>query len=133
MIVLDASAVVELLLGTSAGRAVAARIASPALSLHVPHLLDVEVTQALRRCAATRVIDDGDATRALLALRDLDLERHSHEALLDRAWTLRRNVSVYDAVYVALAEALGAVLLTCDARLAGAPGIGASVELVTHA
>ncbi|MCC6990026.1 MAG: type II toxin-antitoxin system VapC family toxin, partial [Acidobacteria bacterium] len=80
-----------------------------------------------------RVIDEGDATLALLALRDLDLERHSHEPLLDRAWTLRRNLSVYDAVYVALAEALGAVLLTCDGRLAGAPGIGASVELVTHA
>lgn len=103
------------------------------MSLHVPHLLDVEVTQALRRCTASRLIDEGDATFALLALRDLDLERHSHEALLDRVWTLRRNLSAYDAVYVALAEALGAVLLTCDARLARAPGIGASVELVTRA
>ena len=57
MIVLDASAVVELLLATPAGRAVASRIASPALSLHVPRLLDVEVAQALRRCAASRIID----------------------------------------------------------------------------
>jgi predicted nucleic acid-binding protein len=130
VIVLDASAVVELLLGTSVGRAVAARIASPALSLHVPHLLDVEVTQALRRCAATRVIDDGDATRAL-ALRDLDLERHSHEALLDRAWTLRRNVSVRRRTWRwprRLARCCSPATL---ARWR--PGIGASVELVTHA
>jgi predicted nucleic acid-binding protein len=101
--------------------------------LHVPHLLDVEVTQALRRCAASRLIDEGVAAHALAALRDLDLERHSHEALLDRVWALRRNLTAYDTVYVALTEALGAVLLTCDARLARVPGLGASVELVTHA
>ncbi|MBL8138407.1 MAG: type II toxin-antitoxin system VapC family toxin [Acidobacteria bacterium] len=132
MIVLDASAVVELVLATSAGRTVAMRISNPALSLHAPHLLDVEVAQALRRCAASRLIDEGVAAHALAALHDLDLERHPHDALLERVWALRCNLTAYDAVYVALAEALGAVLLTCDARLARAPGLGANVELVTH-
>lgn len=130
MIVLDASAVVELVLATPTGRAVARRIATPSLSLHVPHLVDVEAAQSLRRCAASGVIDDNAASLALAALRDLDLERHGHEPLLDRVWALRRNLTAYDAVYVALAEALDAVLLTCDGKLARAPGLGARVELV---
>jgi len=58
------------------------------------------------------------------------LQRHAHEPLLDRVWELRENLSVYDAVYVALAEALDAVLLTCDRRLARAPSFAARVELV---
>jgi len=130
VIVLDASAVVELVLATSAGRVIADRIASPRLSLHVPHLLDVEVAQALRRCVASRVIDDHAAGLALAALSDLDLERHGHEPLLGRVWALRRHVTAYDAVYVALAEALDAVLLTCDRKLARAPGLAARIELV---
>lgn len=129
MIVLDASAVVELVLATPAGRAVAGRIANPDISLHAPHLLDVEVAQALRRCAASGIIDDHTATAAFATLRDLDLERHGHEPLLGRVWALRRNLTAYDAVYVALAEALGAPLLTCDGKLARAAGL-ARVELV---
>lgn len=130
MIVLDASAVVELVLATPAGRQVAGRVADPEVSLHVPHLLDVEVTEALRRLVAGGVIDDHTATLALAALRDLDLARHSHEPLLDRVWALRRNLTAYDAVYVALAEALGAVLLTCDGKLARSTQLSAQVELV---
>ena len=130
MIVLDASAVLELLLATSAGRRVASRIADPGIALHVPHLVDVEVTQALRRCEASDDIDAADAALAIAALRELPLERHGHDALLDRVWAIRRNVSAYDAVYVALAEALGAVLLTCDRKLARAPGVTAQVELI---
>jgi predicted nucleic acid-binding protein len=130
VIVLDASAVVELLLDTPAGQQVAARIADPAVSVHVPHLVDVEVTQVLR-C----YVRDGDldATRAGLALDDLralDLQRHAHEPLLDRVWELRHNLSAYDAVYVALTEVLDAVLLTCDGRLARAPGVARRIERI---
>jgi predicted nucleic acid-binding protein len=127
VIVLDASALVELVLNTAAGRTIAARIADPGLSLHVPHLADIEVAQALRRYA-----NDGglDAAVALEDLRSLDLERHAHEPLLDRVWALRHNLSAYDAVYVALAEVLDTVLLTCDGWLARAPGAGRRVELV---
>ena len=130
MIVLDASALVELLLNTAAGRTIATRIADPALSLHVPHLADIEVTQALRRFANDGDLAAADAVVAIEDLRSLDLERHAHEPLLDRVWALRRHLSAYDAVYVALAEVLDTVLLTCDGRLARAPGVGRRVEFV---
>lgn len=130
MIVLDASALVELVLGTPRGRKVAARVADPAVSLHAPHLADVEVAQALRRYTRDGELDAATASTALDDFRALDLQRHAHEPLLDRVWELRKNLSAYDAVYVALAEALDAVLLTCDGRLARAPSFAARVELV---
>ena len=133
MIVLDASVLVELLLHTAAGQQIAARIEDPALGLHVPELADVEVAQALRRLARDGDLDDADATAALDDLRALDLLRHSHEPLLDRIWELRGNLTAYDAVYVALAEVLDAPLLTCDARLARAPGTTARIDLVNAA
>lgn len=130
MIVLDASALVELVLGTEAGRRVAERIADPAVGLHAPHLVDVEVVQALRRLLHDKDIDSTMASMALEHFRALDLQRHAHEPYLDRVWALRQNLTAYDAVYVALAEVLDAVLLTCDARLANAPGKRARVEVV---
>ncbi|MBX3126832.1 MAG: type II toxin-antitoxin system VapC family toxin [Polyangiaceae bacterium] len=130
MIVLDASAIVELLLGTVPGRAVAARIEDPAVGLHVPHLLDLEVVQVLRRYLREGEIEAASASNALAELRSLDLERHAHEPLLDRIWALRANLTAYDAAYLALAEALDATLLTCDARLARAPGARRRVEVV---
>ena len=130
MIVLDASALVELLLNTAAGRTIATRIADPSLGVHVPHLADIEVTQALRRYASEGDLEAVEAATALEDLRSLDLQRHAHEPLLDRVWALRKNLSAYDAVYVALAEVLDTVLLTCDARLARAPGTARRVELV---
>jgi predicted nucleic acid-binding protein len=130
VIVLDASALVELLLNTATGRTIATRIADPALGLHVPHLADVEVAQALRRYAKDGELDVADAAVALEDLRSLDLQRHAHEPLLERVWELRHNLSAYDAVYVALAEVLDTVLLTCDGRLARAPGLARRVQLV---
>jgi predicted nucleic acid-binding protein len=131
MIVLDASALVELLLGTAPGRAIAEHIADPEVSLHVPHLADVEVAQTLRRYVREGELEAVAAGEALLDLRALDVERHSHEPLLDRVWALRDNLTAYDAVYVALAEALDATLLTCDGRLARAPGMARRIELVS--
>lgn len=130
MIVLDASALVELLLGTDSGRSIAERIADPGLGLHVPHLADVEVAQALRRFVRNGELDVTSGASALQDLRALDLERHPHEPLLDRVWALRDRLTAYDAVYVALAEALDTVLLTCDARLARAPGMARRVQLI---
>jgi predicted nucleic acid-binding protein len=130
MIVLDASALVELLLGSELGQAIATRISEPSLGLHVPHLVDVEVAQALRRYVRDGHLDPSDAGAALEDLRSLDLERHGHEPLLDRVWALRQNLTAYDAVYVALAEALDAKLLTCDGRLARSPAAAGRVDLV---
>jgi predicted nucleic acid-binding protein len=75
-------------------------------------------------------LDAAPAVAAIEDLRALDLERHAHEPLLERVWTLRQDLTACDAVYVALAEALDATLLTCDARLARAPGMARRVELV---
>jgi predicted nucleic acid-binding protein len=131
MIVLDASAAVELLLGTELGRSIAIRIADPELSLHAPHLLDVEVIQALRRYVQEGDLDRRSARAALEDLRSLDIERHAHEPLIDRVWALRENLTAYDAVYVALAEALDAIVLTCDGKMARTPGIGKRIELIS--
>jgi predicted nucleic acid-binding protein len=98
--------------------------------VHVPHIVDIEVAQALRRYAHDGELDAADVAVALEDLRSLDLERHTHEPLLDRVWALRRNLSAYDAVYVALAEVLDTVVLTCDGRFARAPSAGRRVELV---
>lgn len=130
MIVVDASTLVEVLLGSGRAGAARAALGRPGCALHAPHLLDVEVAQALRRYVS---IGQVETTRAESALRDmsrLPLRRHAHGFLLPRAWELRNNLTAYDAIYVALAEALDATLLTSDARLAAAPGVRARIELV---
>lgn len=131
MIVLDASAIVELLLGTLRGRAVAARIADPSVGLHVPHLADIEVAQAIRRYEREGELDPEQGSAVIAMLRELDLERHAHEPLLPRVWTLRGTLTAYDAVYVALAEVLDATLVTCDAKLARGLGRSRRIDLVT--
>jgi predicted nucleic acid-binding protein len=130
MIVADASAVLELLLGTAAAARAGARLLDPAETLHAPHLLDVEVAQALRRYALMGELGRHQGEQALDDLLDLPIQRHSHAVLLRRAWELRRSVSAYDAVYVALAEALGAPLVTRDGRLARSHGHRARIELI---
>jgi predicted nucleic acid-binding protein len=131
VIVLDASALVELLLNTPTGQKIATRIGDPALGIHIPHLADVEVAQALRRYAQKGELEADEAAEALADLRALDLQRHAHEPMLDRVWELRENLTAYDATYIALAEVLDTILLTCDGPLARAPGMAARVELVT--
>ncbi|MFZ1962157.1 MAG: type II toxin-antitoxin system VapC family toxin [Roseiarcus sp.] len=129
MIVVDASAVIETLLRTPAAEAIEARLFDPRETLHAPHLLDVEVAQAIRRYAAHGDIDGERGAAALADLADLPLRRYPHDFLLPRVWELRNNLTAYDAVYVALAEALDASLLTRDRRLAGAAGLRIRIEL----
>jgi len=131
VIVLDASAAVELLVGTRLGERVAARIGDPATSLHAPHLVDLEVAQTLRRYLASGTLEPDRARRALEALGQLDLTRYPHDALLPRIWALRANLTAYDAAYVALAEALGGSLLTCDSKLARAAEAAATARIET--
>jgi predicted nucleic acid-binding protein len=129
VIVVDASAVIETLLRTPAAEAIEARLFDPRETLHAPHLLDVEVAQAIRRYAAHGDIDGERGAAALADLADLPLRRYPHDFLLPRVWELRNNLTAYDAVYVALAEALDASLLTRDRRLAGAAGLRIRIEL----
>jgi predicted nucleic acid-binding protein len=130
LIVLDASAVLELLLLTDKGRSVAERISPREESLHAPHLIDLEVAQVLRRYVTRRQLDEGRAREALVDFRDLDLDRYPHDVLLDRIWELRHNASAYDAAYLTLAETLGAPVLTTDARLAGVADTRAVIEVL---
>jgi predicted nucleic acid-binding protein len=130
VIVLDASALVELVLGTHAGRSVASRISDPNLALHAPSLADVEVTQVVRRYVLAGIVTVERGAAAIDALLAIDLTRHDHTPLVPRAWALRHNLTAYDAVYVALAEALPAPLLTGDRRLAGSVGHTAKIEVV---
>jgi predicted nucleic acid-binding protein len=130
MIVVDASAALEALLRRPNAQTVEKRLFEPSQTLHAPHLLDVEVAQVLRRYARNGEIDDERGRAALADLADFPLRRYPHDFLLPRVWDLRRNLTAYDAVYVALAEALDAPLLTCDRRLATAPGHQARIELV---
>lgn len=130
MIILDASAALELILDSSAAAAVREKILANGGRLAAPHLLDVEVAQVLRRYHRGGEISDQRARMALADLADLPLTRYPHTPFLDRIWELRENLTGYDAAYVALAEALAMPLLTCDAKLASAPRHGARIELI---
>jgi predicted nucleic acid-binding protein len=99
-------------------------------TLHAPHLLDVEVLHALRRAARGGTIDTRTAGRAIRRLRSLRLTKYPHGPLLRRVWQLREHLTAYDATYVALAERLGARLVTRDARLSRAPGIRVRVDVI---
>lgn len=130
MMVVDASALLELLLQTAAAPSVAARLLDPGESLHAPHLIDLEIAQVLRRYAASGQLDDSRAQQALADLAAFPLTRYPHEPFLSRIWELRRNVTAYDGAYLALAEALDAPLITCDTALASAAGCKAAVEVL---
>ncbi len=132
MIVIDASALLEMLLQTPRADQLMERALEPSERMHAPHLLDVEVTQVLRRLAQRKEITAARAEQALDDLNNLVIERHEHQTLVRRIWQLRDSLTAYDGAYVALAEALDAPLLTCDAKLAGAHGHHAKIELVAR-
>lgn len=130
MIIVDASALLEFLLQTPRGTRVEARLYQGRDEFHAPHLVDVEVAQGLRRLVRTGEVSADRATEAIADLADLDVHRHAHLDLLARAWKLRDNITAYDAMYIALAEALDAPLVTCDGPLGKAPGHRARIEVI---
>ncbi|MBY0491830.1 MAG: type II toxin-antitoxin system VapC family toxin [Gemmatimonadaceae bacterium] len=130
MIVVDASAMIELLLRTPLGQRIEARLFDTPSALHAPELLDVEVVQVLRQFEARGELSATRSATTLRLLDELPVRRYPHAPLVSRMWPLRSHLTAYDATYVALSEALAAVLITCDARLARAPGVRAVVEVV---
>ena len=129
VIVVDASVILEVLLRTDAAPTVEQRIFTEGESLHAPHLIDLEVAQVLRRYASRQELSPERGLQALADMAAFPIERYPHDVFLPRIWELRHNMTAYDAAYVALAEALGAPLLTCDESLASARGHEATVEL----
>ena len=130
MIVVDASAVLELVLNTPVGEEIADRLLRPAVIVAAPHLLDLEVLQVLRRYASTGDLEPTRAEEALEDLSDLPIVRYPHQPFAERIWQLRDNLTAYDAAYVALAEALDAPLLTRDSGIAGSPAHAARIDLI---
>ena len=130
MIVVDASVLVTALAGDGEdGERHRRRLFGERLA--APHLIDVEVTSAWRRLAAAGRLDERRAAFARADLRALPLERVPHAPLIERCWTLRDNLTVYDAMYVALAELIGAPLVTADAKLAATPGPMCAFEVLS--
>lgn len=129
MIVLDASAALEVLLQLERADAIADRIFAPEESLHAPHLIDVEVAQVIRRYQLAGDISVARGAEAIADLGELPVRRYDHASLLERIWQLRKNLTAYDAAYVVLAEALDATLVTRDRALARIPGVRIAVEV----
>lgn len=130
MVVVDASAVLELLIGSSAGQRLADQYRETDLELQAPHLIDAEVLNGLRRLTLTGKLAPADAQARLELYKGLVIRRHPAEHFLERTWQLRENLTAYDALYVALAEGLDVPLVTADGPLARASGHQAQIQLL---
>ncbi len=130
MIVIDASAAIELLLNTRSAARIAERVFAADESLHAPHLIDLEVLQVLRRYLLAKELTAARAQQAMEDLNDLVLHRYAHSDLAPRIWALRNSLTAYDAAYVSLAEALNAKLITRDVKLGNSHGHRARIEVV---
>lgn len=111
MVVVDASAIIEQLLGRP-------EVLRGHATVHAPAALDLEVVSAWRRMVLRGALPASSAREAIELYSAMSVTRHEHVLLLPRIWQLRHDITAFDAAYVALAEALGVPLLTADLRLA---------------
>jgi len=132
MIVLDASAALELLRRAAGHPGLVSKVLRSGETIAAPTIIDLEVTQVLRRFVLTGELSESRAREAIDDHLTLGIVRYPHEGLLKRAWQFRANCTAYDAAYLALAEAVDAVLITCDRRLAAVPGSQAKVDVITR-
>ncbi len=129
MIVIDASVLSTALVDDGVdGERARARLRDEQLA--APSLIDLEVTSVLRGRVRGGHVKHHRAALALADLMALPMQRVPHLGLLSRVWHLRDNLTVYDASYVALAEILGAILVTADARISKAPGVQCQIEVL---
>jgi predicted nucleic acid-binding protein len=125
-VVCDASALVALLLdGGSDGRWVTGTLAGADLA--APSLITFEAANIIRRHELAGIASADQTAQAHADLLDLAIEAWPYQLLAARVWELRRNLSSYDASYVALAELIGTSLVTLDRRIGGAPGLGCAI------
>jgi predicted nucleic acid-binding protein len=130
LIVIDASALLEILLRTGRADRLMDRALADSERLHAPHLLDIEIANVMRRLVQRKETTLLRAEQAFEDFAQFLIERHDHGPLIPRIWELRDAMSAYDGAYIALAEALDAPLLTCDGKLARAHGHRATVEMI---
>lgn len=130
MIVLDTSAAIELLLKLPKSALVVEQLDKFGWQIAAPELLTIESLQVLRRRVANGLTNLVSAEEALELLNLINISYYEHQMLADRIWELKDNLTAYDATFVALAEALNAVLLTADERMANAPGINADIIVI---
>jgi predicted nucleic acid-binding protein len=126
MLVVDTSAVLAALASRPPDPALVKRLADDG-DLHAPHLIDIEILNALRSLVRGGQLSEDRAQDVRTDVEDLAITRYGHQPLADRVWALRRNLTAYDAAFIALAEALEVPLVTCDTRLANAPGVTAEL------
>lgn len=129
MLIVDASCLYEVVVDAVQAESVRDRLARDA-DQAAPHLIDAEVLSVVRRDQMLGRLDDTGALQAIEDLRDWPGERFGHRTLLERAWDLRGRVRSWDALYVALAEAFDATLVTLDQRLGRVRGLSCSVEVI---
>lgn len=126
MLVVDTSAVLAALASRPPEPTLLQRLADDG-DLHAPHLIDIEILNALRGLVRSGQLSQDRAQDIRTDVEDLAITRYGHQPLADRVWALRHNLTAYDAAFVALADALEVPLVTCDARLANAPGVTAEL------
>lgn len=126
MLVVDTSAVLAALASRPPEPTLLQRLADDG-DLHAPHLIDIEILNALRGLVRSGQLSQDRAQDVRSDVEDLAITRYGHQPLADRVWALRHNLTAYDAAFVALADALEVPLVTCDARLANAPGVTAEL------
>jgi predicted nucleic acid-binding protein len=129
MLIVDASCLYEIVADTDDAEQIRALLGRDP-DFGAPHVVDVEVLGAVRRDHVLGRLDATAARQAVSELRIWPGQRFDHRPLLERAWDLRDNVRRWDAIYVALAEALDATLITRDRRIAGAYGVRCRIEAV---
>lgn len=129
MLVIDASAVVEILMVTPRGHAIEEYVFGSGEPLAAPHLIDVEVLHVFRRFHRQRLLTTERCKQALEDLADFPITRYGHLLLHPAIWRLRDHLTAYDAAYVALAELLDAPIVTCDGKLARSTGHNVSFQL----
>ena len=131
MVVVDAAVIVDSLLDLSADAAlVRERLRQESVPWAAPELLAAEVAHVIRRHVLRGELSSAGGLAALTDLRAMEIDRHSHRPLLARAFALRDNATIYDALYLALAEALEVPLLTRDRALPSVPGVTVPVEVI---
>jgi len=131
LIVLDASALVDLLLRTQPrGAAVEERLSTAGETLHCPHVVDAEALSAVRRRVLRGLVSKARADEAVADLHSLRLDRYSLWPFVERVWGLRDNLTPFDAAYLVLAEALDCPVVTTDPKLRNAPGLNVRIDLI---